>query len=98
MSLWKEKTERKKVSEKILENRVTTWLTHFRSLLGTHQTMEGPVKGMPAVLEDLSIIDGPFTAGEFPKVKACAGLDGTPPKVIKNCNHHFEDLQPGCVK
>ena len=74
------------------DERVNTWLTHFRNLLGTHQAVEGAEKEIPAVLEDLNIDDGPFTAGEFASVKASlrqgksAGPDGIPPEVIKNCN------------
>ena len=74
------------------EERVNTWLSHFRNLLGTHQAVEGAEEEIPAVLEDLGIDDGPFTAGEFAKVKASlrqgksAGPDGIPPEVIKNCN------------
>ena len=74
------------------EERVTTWLAHFSNLLGTHQTEEGAEREIPAVLQDLNINDGPFTTGEFAKVKASlrqgksAGPDGIPPEVIKNCN------------
>ena len=74
------------------EERVTTWLAHFSNLLGTHQTVEGAEREIPAVLEDLNINDGPFTTEEFAKVKAylrqgkSAGPDGIPPEVIKNCN------------
>lgn len=90
--MWKEKTKRGTGGRKQSQERVTTWLTHFRNLLGTHQKIEGAEKEIPAVLENLNIDDGPFTAGEFAKVKASlrqgksAGPDGMPPEVIKNCN------------
>ncbi len=75
-----------------LEERVTFWFTHFRSLLGTHQTVEGAAEEIPAVLADLNIDDGPFTPREFAKAKASlrqgksAGPDGIPPQVVKNYN------------
>ena len=67
------------------EERVTTWLTRVRNLLGTHQTMEDAEKEIPAVLRDLNIDDGPFTTGEFAKVKASLrqgkSADSIPPVV-----------------
>ena len=74
------------------EERVNTWFTHFRNLLGTHQTVEGAEMDVPAVLGDLNIDDGPFTSREFAEAKASlrqgksAGPDGIPPEVIKHCN------------
>lgn len=66
--------------------RVTSWLTHFRDLLGTHPTVEGAEEEIPAVLKNLDIDDGPFTAVEFAAVKSTlkqgksAGPDGIPPR------------------
>ena len=37
------------------EERMTAWLSHFRDLLGTHQTVKGAEEEIPAVLQDLNI-------------------------------------------
>ncbi|KAJ8412796.1 hypothetical protein AAFF_G00117470 [Aldrovandia affinis] len=74
------------------EERVTSWFTHFRDLLGTHPTVDGAEEEIPAVLTSLEIDDGPFTATEFATVKSTlkegksAGPDGIPPEVPKNCD------------
>ncbi|KAJ8385602.1 hypothetical protein AAFF_G00184640 [Aldrovandia affinis] len=52
------------------EERVTSWFTHFRDLLGTHPTVDGAEEEIPAVLTSLEIDDGPFTATEFATVKS----------------------------
>ncbi|KAJ8398095.1 hypothetical protein AAFF_G00431720 [Aldrovandia affinis] len=52
------------------EERVTSWFTHFRDLLGTHPTVDGAEEEIPAVLTNLEIDDGPFTATEFATVKS----------------------------
>ena len=71
---------------------MTTWFTHFRDLLGTHPTVDRAEEDIPAVLTDLDIDDGPFTASEFAAVKSTlkqgksAGPDGILPEVPKNCN------------
>ncbi|KAJ8413758.1 hypothetical protein AAFF_G00082650 [Aldrovandia affinis] len=68
------------------EERVTSWFTHFRDLLGTHPTVDGAEEEIPAVLTSLEIDDGPFTATEFATVKSTlkegksAGPDGIPPR------------------
>lgn len=68
-----------------LKERVTSWLTHFRNLLCTHQDVEGTMGEIPAVLGDIRIDDGPFSTKEYVKVKASlrlgksAGPDGIPP-------------------
>ena len=74
------------------EERVTSWFTHFRDLLGTHPTVDRAEEEIPAVLANLGIDDGPFTATEFATVKSTlkqgksAGPDGIPPEVPKNCD------------
>ncbi|KAJ8397433.1 hypothetical protein AAFF_G00439820 [Aldrovandia affinis] len=74
------------------EERVTSWFTHFRDLLGTHPTVDGAEKVITAVLTNLEIDDGPFTLSKFATVKSTlkqgksAGLDGIPPEVLKNCD------------
>ena len=74
------------------EERVRSWFTHFQDLLGSHPTVEGAEEEIPAVLIDLNIDDGPFTAAEFIRVKSTlkqgksAGPDDIPPEVFKNCN------------
>lgn len=80
--------KRARWQEPVQRRSVLTSLTHFRNLLGTHQTVEGAEKEIPAVLEDLNINDTPFTAVEFAKVKASLkkgktpGPDCIPPEVI----------------
>ncbi|KAJ8399548.1 hypothetical protein AAFF_G00409590 [Aldrovandia affinis] len=76
--------------------RVISWFTHFRDLLGTHLTVDGAEKVITAVLTNLEIDDGPFTLREFATVKSTlkqgksAGPDGIPPEVLKNCD--FDDI------
>ena len=71
------------------EERVTSWFTHFRDLLGTHPTVDGAMKEIPAVLTNLGIDDGPFTATEFVTVKSTlkqgksSEADGIPQKSLK---------------
>ncbi|KAJ8416182.1 hypothetical protein AAFF_G00382040 [Aldrovandia affinis] len=71
------------------EERVTSWFTHFRDLLGTHPTVDGAEKVITAVLTNLEIDNGPFTLREFTTVKSTlkqgksAGPDGIPPEVLK---------------
>ncbi|KAJ8392677.1 hypothetical protein AAFF_G00073510 [Aldrovandia affinis] len=71
------------------EERVTSWFTHFRDLLGTHPTVDGAEEEIPAVLTSLEIDDGPFTATEFATVKSTlkegksAGPDGIPQRSLK---------------
>ena len=56
---------------------------------------------IPAVLTNLNIDDGPFTAAELARAKSTlrqgksAGPDGIPPEVYKYCNlADLGDLQP----
>ncbi|KAJ8385856.1 hypothetical protein AAFF_G00179220 [Aldrovandia affinis] len=52
------------------EEKVTSWFTHLRDLLGTHPTVDGAEEEIPAVLTNLEIDNGPFTATEFATVKS----------------------------
>lgn len=78
------------------EERVDTWFTHFKKLLGETPTVEDPDEEIPNIFEDLDINDEPFTLDEFRKVKAslklgkAAGPDGIPPEVFKSCD--FDDI------
>ena len=72
--------------------RVTSWFTHLRDLLGAHPTVEEAEEEIPAGLMNLDLDDGPFTAMEFAAVKSSlkqgnsAGPDGIPPEVLGNCD------------
>ena len=73
------------------EERVATWFTHFKNLLGTVPSEENPEDDISPVYSDLDINDGPFTTEEYAKVKSSlkagkrAGPDGIPPEVYKSC-------------
>ena len=77
------------------EERVATWFDHFQSLLGT-SAEDGEEENIPAFLQGLNIVDGPFTASELARAKSTvregksAGPDGIPPEVLKNCD--LDDL------
>ena len=68
------------------EERVTTWFTHFKKLLGNPPEVEDPDEEIPNIFEDLEIKDTLFTLDEFKKVKAslkigkAAGPDDIPQK------------------
>ena len=72
--------------------RVATWYTHFKKLLGEHPAVEGAEETIPTVLSNLRINDGCFTTTEFAAAKATlkqgksAGPDGIPPEVVVNCD------------
>lgn len=74
------------------DERVKTWSTHFRNLLSAHPSEEGTGDEIPAVLTNLNIYDGPFTAAELSKVRSTlkqgksAGPDCIPPEVFKYCD------------
>ena len=76
--------------------RVGTWFTHFKKLLGETPTDDDPDEEIPNIFEDLGINDEPFTLDEFRKVRAslkigkAAGPDGIPPEVFKFCD--FDDI------
>ena len=81
------------------EERVKTWFTHFKNLLGEPPTVEDPDEEIPTIFEDLDINDEPFTLEEFRKTKAslksgkAAGPDNIPPEVFKACD--FDEI---CLK
>ena len=74
------------------EERVNTWYTHFKNLLGTQPAEEEVGEEIPAVLTNLNINDGPFTAAELARAKSTlrqgksAGPDDIPPEVYKYCD------------
>ncbi|KAJ8408803.1 hypothetical protein AAFF_G00246210 [Aldrovandia affinis] len=67
---WAQEVEEGQLAGCSPEERVTSWFTHFRDLLGTHPTVDGAEEEIPAVLTSLEIDDGPFTATEFATVKS----------------------------
>ena len=93
---WKvinEISERKKtkVTGTCAEERVMTWFTHFKNLLGSDPVVEDADDDIPAIFANLDIDDGPFTPAKYTKVKTslkqgkAAGPDAIPPEVLKNC-------------
>ena len=78
------------------EERVATWFTHFKKLLGETPDVEDPDEEIPNIFEDLDINDEPFTLEEFRKVKTslklgkAAGPDNIPPEVFKCCD--FDEI------
>ena len=78
------------------EERVTTWFTHFKNLLGSPPEVDDPDEEIPNIFEDLDINDEPFTLDEFRKVKSsikigkAAGPDEIPPDVYKSCD--FDEI------
>lgn len=94
-------TGRKKAKEGQVDGsspteRVTTWFTHFKNLLGSPPNVEDPEEHIPTIYEDLDINDDPFTMEEWKKVKSglkigkAAGPDGIPPEVLKSCD--FDEI------
>ena len=81
------------------EERVNTWFTHFKKLLGSPPEVDDPNEEIPVIYEGLDIDDGPFTELEYKKVKTSlkigksSGPDGIPPEVFKYCQ--FDDI---CLK
>ena len=84
------------VAGKSPEERVNTWFTHFKNLLGNPPEVEEPDEQIPNVFQDLDIKDDPFTLEEFKKVKSslkvgkAAGPDDIPPEVFKSCD--FDEI------
>jgi hypothetical protein len=74
------------------EERMNTWFTHFKNLLGNPPTVEEPDEVIPDVFVDLNINDDPFSIEEYKKVKSslklgkAAGPDNIPPEVFKSCD------------
>ena len=50
--------------------RVTTWFTHFKKLLGEPPEVEDPDEDIPLLYQDVDIKDDPFTLEEFQQVKS----------------------------
>ena len=81
------------IKAKNQEERVDKWYMHFKNLLGNEpQVDQSIVFEVNPVLQNLNIVDTPFTAEEYTAVKkdlkcgkAC-GPDGIPPEVLKYCN------------
>ena len=76
--------------------RVTSWFTHFKNLLGSPPEVDDPDKDIPKIFEDLDIKDDKFTFEEFKKVKSsikirkAAGPDEISPDVYKSCD--FDEI------
>ena len=74
------------------EERVNTWFSHFKKLLGEPPDVDDPDEEIPNVFENLEIRDDPFDLNEYKKVKAslklgkAAGPDEIPPEVFKSCD------------
>ncbi|XP_062577713.1 uncharacterized protein LOC134239565 [Saccostrea cucullata] len=74
------------------EERVSTWYTHFKNLLGNQPDVDEPEEEIPKVFDDIDINDEPFTLAEYRKVKSslklgkAAGPDEIPPEVFKLCD------------
>ena len=75
------------------EERLITWFTHFKKLLGNPPEVEDVDEEIPNILEDLDINDGLFTIEELKKVKSslkigkkAAGPDAIPSEVFKLCD------------
>jgi exonuclease III len=92
----RKKAKEAQVSGSSPEERVKTWFSHFKNLLGSPASAEDTEEELPNIFEDLEIDDGPFTIEEYRKVKSslkagkAAGPDGIPPDVLKSCD--FDDI------
>ena len=92
----RKKTKEGQVSGNSPEERVATWFTHFRNLLGNTPEVDEPDEVIPNIFEDLDINDEPFTLDEYKKVKnslktgKAAGPDTIPPEVFKHCD--FDEI------
>ena len=78
------------------EERVATWFTHFKKLLGEPPVVEDPDEDIPTIFSNLDIKDDIFTLDEFRRVKSslklgkAAGPDELPPEVYKSCD--FDEI------
>ena len=78
------------------EERVTTWFTHYKKLLGEPPVVEDPDEEIPTIFDQLDINDDAFTLDEFGKAKSslkigkAAGADEIPPEVYKTCD--FDEI------
>ena len=88
----RKKAKEGQVSGNSPEERVNTWFTHFKNLLGNQPDVDDPDEAIPTVFDDVDINDEPFTMDEYKKVKLslklgkAAGPDGIPPEVFKLCD------------
>ena len=88
----RKKSKESQVSGDSPEERVATWFTHFKKLLGETPDVDDPDEEIPNIFEDLEINDEHFTLDEFRKVKSslklgkAAGPDNIPPEVFKACD------------
>ena len=65
MRLGRKKAKEGQVSGDSPEERVETWFTHFKKLLGETPSVEDPDEEIPNILEDLDINDEHITLAEF---------------------------------
>lgn len=78
------------------EERVSTWFTHFKKLLGKPPEVEDTDEEITNIYQDLDIKDDLFTLEEYRKVKStlkvgkAAGPDEIPPEVYKSCD--FDEI------
>ena len=95
----RKKAKEGQVSGSSPEERVQTWFSHFKNLLGSPASTVDTEEELPNIFEDLEIEDGPFTIEEYRKVKSslkagkAGGPDGISPDVLKSCD--FGDV---CLK
>ena len=88
----RKRSQEGQVSGNSPEERVTTWFSHFKKLLGSSPDVENPDEEIPNIFEDLDINDDIFTIEEYRKVKSAlkigkaAGPDNIPPEVFKFCD------------
>ena len=78
------------------QERVSTWFTSFKQLLGKNPEVENPDEEIASIFQDLDIKDGIFSLDEYRKVKStlklgkAAGPDDIPPEVFKSCD--FDEI------
>lgn len=79
------------------EDRLKKWQQYFSDLLGKEPIVAGdPNVNIPTVLQNLNIESGPFSKGEYVKVKnrltlgKAAGPDEVSPEILKLCD--FDDI------
>lgn len=70
----RKKSKESQVSGDSPEERVATWFTHFKKLLGETPDVDDPDEEIPNIFEDLEINDEHFTLDEFRKVKSSLKL------------------------
>ncbi|KAJ8389332.1 hypothetical protein AAFF_G00120400 [Aldrovandia affinis] len=64
---WAQEVEEGQLAGCSPEERVTSWFTHFRDLLGTHPTVDGAEEEIPAVLTSLEIVMAPSQLRSLPQ-------------------------------